>query len=238
MNPRLLFLPASLATIALSVASALPVTAAPEPPGPGGITDPVLLAVTNTLGDDVFSTTDLSTTLAPTGATPTQHYGPYSSGSTDSGTCGPDWAQDTYDRHFTVRTDSSGAITVVEQFKSGSFITFGSSSTSEFSPGSCDTHIGGVVNGGVEGSMHGYFIITNVSSQANMSPYCDATNGTNNDCTTATFINTHFASCYPATCTVTTFFFDYAAGDQGLTFHDWKNASADRGGNSGDIANS
>jgi hypothetical protein len=32
-----------------------------------------------------------------------------------------------------------------------------------------------------------------------------------------------------------TFFFHYAAGDQGLVEHEWKNASDDRGGNHGDI---
>jgi hypothetical protein len=34
---------------------------------------------------------------------------------------------------------------------------------------------------------------------------------------------------------VTTFFFHYTAGDQGLVEGEWKNASADRGGNNGDI---
>ena len=48
---------------------------------------------------------------------------------------------------------------------------------------------------------------------------------TNADCTTATFINTHFVSCYPATRTVTTFFDHYNAGDQGLAVHEWENAS-------------
>ena len=34
----------------------------------------------------------------------------------------------------------------------------------------------------------------------------------------------------------TTFFDHYSAGDQGLVYHEWKNASCDRGGNHGDIA--
>jgi hypothetical protein len=58
----------------------------------------------------------------------------------------------------------------------------------------------------------------------------------NDDCTTETFINSHFAPCYPAICTVTTFFDHHAAGDQSLLYHEWKNASADRGGDNGDIA--
>jgi len=106
------------------------------------------------------------------------------------------------------------------------------------SPGACDFTDGsppGTVDPGKIGGMHGYFIISNVGSQTSTSPYCNAMTMTNANCTTTTFINTHFAPCYPATCTVTTFFFHYSAGDQGLVEHEWKNASADRGGNHGDI---
>jgi hypothetical protein len=71
--------------------------------------------------------------------------------------------------------------------------------------------------------------------QTSTSPYCNATAMTNAGCTTTTFINTHFTPCYPGTCPVTTFAFEYAAGDQGLVERHWKNASADRGGNRGDI---
>jgi hypothetical protein len=63
----------------------------------------------------------------------------------------------------------------------------------------------------------------------------DAVSMNNTDCTTTKLINTHFAPCYPATCTVTTFFTHYSAGDQDLVEHEWKNASDDRGGNHGDI---
>ena len=190
------------------------------------------------IGDDnLFSTIDLTSVLDPTGTTPTQHYGPYSSSSSDSGTCGVnDWAEDMFNRHFTVRSNGDGTSTVVEQFKDGSFVT-----NSTASPAACDptyTHHGVAIVAGKTGSMHGYFIISNVGPQTSMSPYCNATTMSNANCDTTTFINTHFAPCYPATCTVTTFFFDYAAGDQSLLFHDWKNASADRGGNSGDIASS
>jgi hypothetical protein len=38
--------------------------------------------------------------------------------------------------------------------------------------------------------------------------------------------------------TVSTFFFHFSAGDQGLIQHEWKNASDDRGGNGGDIRSS
>ena len=196
-------------------------------------TSPTLLALIG--NDDVFSTADLSLLLAPatpTGSNGTQHYGPYTTASPDSGTCGNDWATDTFDRHFTVRSNGDGTNTVVEQFKNGSFVT-----NAGPSPGACETNIGGTVVAGVTGSMHGYFIVSGVGAQTSNSPYCDAVNGTNADCTTATFIDTHFAPCYGVTCNVTTYFFHYAAGAQGLAWHEWKNASADRGGDDGDIAN-
>jgi hypothetical protein len=195
------------------------------------LTDPALLAlITN---DDSFAVADLTALIDPT-QTSTQHYGPYSSGSPDSGTCGNDWATDTFDRDFTVKRNKDGTFTVIEQFKNGTFVT-----NLGPSPGACDTTDGtppGALFGGEAGSMHGYFIVSNVGTQTSTSPYCDATLMTNVGCTTTTFINTHFTPCYPATCTVTTFFDHYSAGDQMLVEHEWKNASADRGGNHGDIA--
>jgi hypothetical protein len=226
-----LFLPAALAALVFSASA----SAGPDGTRSStGVTSPALLALIP--NDDLFSTMNLSTVLNPTGSTPTQHYGPYASGSPDSGTCGNDWANDTFNRDFTVRSNGDGTYTVVEQFKDGSFVTdFGPS------PAACDpsyTNHGTMIRAGVTGSMHGYFIVTNVMTQTSNSPYCDAVNMTNANCTTTTFINTHFAPCYPTTCTVTTFFDHYSAGDQSLLYHEWKNASADRGGNSGDIASS
>lgn len=219
--------PAALAAFVLAV----PASAAPDrATGAAGVTAPSLSALIG--NDDLFSTIDLSPVLDPTGMTPTQHYGSYPSGSPDSGTCGNDWATDTFDRDFTVRSNGDGTYTVVEQFKNGSFVT-----NAGPSPGACETNLGGTITPGKTGSMHGYFIVSNVGTQTSTSPSCDATNPSNTDCTTATFINTHFTPCYPVTCTVTTYFDHYAAGDQGLLYHEWKNASPDRGGDDGDIAN-
>ena len=225
-------LPAALVALALTV----PASAGPDGnTSATGATSPALLALIG--NNDLFSTMDLSAALNPTGTTPTQHYGPYASGSGDSGTCGPDWATDTFDRHFTVRSNGDGTYTVVEQFKNGGFTT-----TAGPSPAACDTTYakhGTTIGGGVTGSMHGYFIVSNVGTQTSTSSFCDAVGMTNANCTTATFINTHFAPCYPGTCQVTTFFDHYVADDQRtLIYHEWKNASADRGGNSGDIASS
>jgi hypothetical protein len=202
--------------------------------GTSGLTSPALLALI--VNDDVFATTDLTTVLATPGMNATQHYGPYPSSSPDSGTCG-DWATDMFDRHFTVRQDPGGTFTVVQQYKNGSFVT--NDDPTQLSPGSCDLTDGsppGTVDAGILGSMHGYLIVPLPPGtiQTSNSPSCDAVTPSNPDCTTTTFINTHFTPCYPG-CSPTTFFFHYAAGDQGLVEHEWKNASDDRGGNHGDI---
>lgn len=167
-----------------------------------------------------------------------QHYGPYPSSSPDSGTCGNNWAQDSFDRHFTITKNSDNSYLVVEQFKDGSFVTNAGSS-----PGACQTPppstgLGGTVNAGVTGEMYGYFNIpiSNLSTQNSTDPHCNANLKTNANCDTTTFINTHFnPPCYPAICTVTTFFFHYHADDQCLIEHTWQNASPDVGGNKGDI---
>ncbi len=222
----------------------------------------LITSLINNLGDDTFSTIDLTTLVnsltAPTplvssssaasalhymptmtapasSGTSTQHYGPYASSSGDSGTCGPDWATDTFDRHFTVfQNKDDGSLLVVEQFKAGSFVT-----TAGPSPGACQNGPStATVAGGITGSMHGYFVIPLPAgeSQDSFDPHCNGDTSTDVGCDTTTFINTHFSpSCYPGTCGVTTFFFHYAAGGQGLIMNEWKNASADRGGNSGDI---
>lgn len=165
-------------------------------------------------------------------ASAAQHYGPFASGSPDSGTCGNNWATDTFDRHFTVRSNPDGTLMVVEEFKDGAFTTMAGAS-----PGGCDTNLGGTVAAGVTGSLQGYFIIPlSGETQVSADLSCVA-QSPSAGCTTAGFINSHFApACYPALCPVTTFFFHYSAGSQSLSFHEWKNASADRGGNSGDIA--
>lgn len=228
------FLLASVSALAGFILIAGQAAADPAAEGALGLTNPLVLALIS--DDDVFATADLTTTLSSGGANRTQHYGGYPSSSPDSGTCGNNWATDTYDRHFTVRDERDGTFTVVQQFKNGSFVT---SAPTQPSPGACDPDEGpGTVNPGITGNMHGYFIISNVGSQTSTSPFCDAVLMTNANCTTTTFINTHFTACYPVTCTVTTFAFHYSAGDQGLIQHSWKNASDDRGGNRGDIRSS
>jgi hypothetical protein len=201
-----------------------------------------ILNIVNTIGDDNFATADLTTLVDPS-TTSAQHYGPYASGSSDSGTCGNNWADDTFQRHFTI-FNKAGSVVVVEQFKDGTFHTPSTDppNTSQ-SPGACTNSPGPIGNGGtvavgITGSMHGYFIIpipTGVS-QTSSDPHCNAIVPTNSPCFTTTFMNSHFLTCfYPVVCQVTTFLFTYDAADQGLIEHHWKNASLDRGGNLGDI---
>lgn len=232
MKKALWFLCPFFSAVALTTAAALPAQAAPEPPGPGGVPDSALATVIATVGDDVFSTTDLTSLIDPTGMS-TQHYGPFASGSPDSGTCNNDWAEDSFNRVFTVHFNPDSTITVVEQFKDGNFVT-----NVGPSPGGCDTNPGGTVAAGVTGSLHGYFVIALPpgTMQTSTDPSCVA-GASNAPCTTTDFINTHFSPCYPFTCSANTFFDHYVAVDQGLLFHEWKNASMDRGGNKGDIAN-
>jgi hypothetical protein len=234
---RTALLAVAATSIALGVVQA---TASPESSqSTAGVTSPALLAlITN---NDLFSTVDLSTVLDPpatTSANATQHYGPYTSGSTDSGTCGNNWANDMFDRHFSVKPNNDGTFTVVEQFKNGSFVTPATDSPpTNFSPGACQPSPppAGTVNAGITGSMHGYFIISlpPLTQQTSTDSHCNAVTMTNDaSCDTATFISTHVSN---PNYDVPTFFFHYSAGNQSLIYHEWKNASADRGGNNGDI---
>ena len=194
-----------------------------------------ILSIVNTIGDDNFATADLTTLVDPS-TTSAQHYGPYASSTTDSGTCGNDWATDTFQRHFTI-FNRAGSVVIVEQFKEATFTTFAGPS-----PGACQPPpSGGMLAAGVTGGFRGYFIVpvpTGIT-QSSTNPNCDAITGMSppaEPCFTSTFINSHFDTCfYPTVCQVTTFLFNYDAADQGLIERHWKNASTDRGGNLGDI---
>lgn len=161
----------------------------------------------------------LSVTAVAASADGTHHYGPIASTSPDSGTCGNDWANDTFERHFTVSNDGTR---VTEEFKKGTFVT-----TAGPSPGACQSgpNNGHVVAAGVTGKLEGSFTIVVTGGTFNPSATCSATTCD----TTAGFIATVFGPS--ATYDVPTFEFHYSAGRNG----EWKNASADRGGNHGDI---
>ncbi len=157
------------------------------------------------------------------------HFGPISSGSGDSGTCGPDWANDTYMRVFDAATTRTGATyTVTERFIAGRFVTVAGPS-----PDACDPTgtPGSTIRAGVTGSFNGNFQVVVSNGSFNPSATCDS--GCN---TTAGFVATVYGPA--ATYDVPSFGFTYHANGPDLIQREWHNASADQGGNSGDIRTS
>lgn len=170
-------------------------------------------------------------TATPAVATASQdavHFGPIDSGSPDSGTCGNNWASDTYERLFDASTspNSDATYTATESFISGRFVTIAGPS-----PDACDPSgtAGSTIAGGVTGSFSGNFLIVVSGGSFNPAATCDITS-----CgTTAGFVATVYGAA--ATYNVTSFGFTYHANGPGLVQREWRNASADQGGNGGDI---
>jgi hypothetical protein len=159
------------------------------------------------------------------------HFGPIDSGSTDSGTCGNDWANDTFKRVFdaSTSTNADGTYSVTESFIDGRFVT-----VKGFSPGGCETvpPTLGMVAAGVTGSFSGNFQIVVTGGTFNPNATCDPTS-----CgTTADFVKTVYGP--GATRDIPSFAFTYHANGPGLVEREWHNASPDEGGNSGDIRTS
>lgn len=218
------FICVGAAAISLAITPALSVSASPEFTGPGGVTDSTFLTLISTLGDDLFSTTDLATVITDPG---TMHFGPYPSTSGDSGTCGPDWATDTFNRFFAIRQVAPSTFAVYEQFQDGNFVARG---TPEASPGNCGSGDGGMINANVSGALHGYLAMT-ISDVVTYHP--DTASCPAQCASTGDFLGSVFT---PYTQTDDAFFFHYVAPNQSLALQEWKNASCNRGGNSGDIA--
>jgi hypothetical protein len=163
-----------------------------------------------------------------------QHFGPFAGASPDSGTCGNDWAVDTFTRNFVVHQNGDGTFRLVEFFSDGTFVTTGPQS-----PGACETGSkhGSTVFPGVTGHLGG-FLNGAITGTTAFNPNGCHTAGACN--TTRGFVAAVFGpgaqyGCVsgPGSCS---FFFGYASSDQRLIFHHWINASPDLGGNRGDIA--
>jgi hypothetical protein len=157
-------------------------------------------------------------------------YGPISSGSPDSGTCGNDWANDTYMRVFEAATspNTDGTYSAVETFISARFLTLAGPS-----PDACDpTGVkGSTIAGGVTGTFTGNFMIVVSHGTFNAGATCDS------GCdTTAGFVATVYGTA--ATYDIPSFGFTYHANGPDLIQREWHNASADQGGNSGDVRTS
>lgn len=174
----------------------------------------------------------LALAAMPTTATAAQgsvHYGPFNSSSPDSGTCGGDWAADTFKRHFDAATSPNpdGTFNVTETFIAGRFVTVAGPS-----PDACDPSgtPGSTIAGGVTGNFNGNFLVVVTGGTFNPDASCDASSSS----TTAGFVATVYGAL--ATWDVTSFGFTYHANGPGLSFREWRNASADQGGNGGDIS--
>ncbi len=92
------------------------------------------------------------------GLTPqaTRQFGPYATGSPDTGTCGNFWADDRFDVFFKVdtRRKEDGSYDVVQQFKNGTFVT-----RSGRAPDSCLVGLenSATIPAGIEGKMQCQF---------------------------------------------------------------------------------
>lgn len=154
----------------------------------------------------------------------TVHMSVVASTSPDSGTCGNNWANDTFDRDFKIDTspNADGTYNVTESFKNGTFVTVAGSS-----PGACENgpNNGNTVGGGITGTMQGTFSVVVSNGTYDPTAVCTPVNCN----TTAGFVSTVFGP--GATYDVPSFDIHYNAKSHG----DWKNASADKGGNTGDI---
>ena len=145
-------------------------------------------------------------------------------GSTDSGTCGNDWATDTYTRQFKTYTNQSidGSYRLVENFKAGHFTTMQGAS-----PESCQANNSHLVSSGINGSFHGSYILQvsgGTYNNANAAAW-DETGGT------AGYVATAFGGS--ATFTTEDFYFYYHTNNGLACANTWTNAST---GNGGDIA--
>ncbi len=146
----------------------------------------------------------------------------HESGSPDSGTCGNNWANDTFSREFDVQ-QTGGTFVLTEFFKDGHFVTVAAAS-----PGGCETgsNHGKLVSAGVRGSFHGFISGTVTGGKYNPNATCPT------PCNGGTFVPAFFGPA--ATWNVTTdWSFSYEAQGGGLLFRTWTNAGS---GNLGDIA--
>lgn len=173
----------------------------------------------------------------------TMRFGPYASSSPDSGTCGNDWANDTFKRVFTASKDSAGVWQLREDYKDGKFVTVAGAS-----PGACQPSLphGTTVTAGIKGEFKGYLAGSVTGGSGTFNP----AGGCATPCTGTAFVAIHFGA--GATWNVVPFKFSYHANGNGngddegdgehsdggahLAFRQWQNASDDQGGNRGDIA--
>jgi hypothetical protein len=193
-----------------------------------GSTDPLIL-------DPLQEEAQLDA-LSPTASNNTKQVGPVPSTSPDSGTCGNDWAQDSFDRVYKITASPDGThFRVAELFKNGTFTTMNGPS-----PGACDETDGtppGMITAGFTGNMHGHLIVDVTCISPACTPVPPSCSPNPAPCqTTLGFLTTFFPG---GVYDYSAFSFHYGGLDgfsSVLAVNEWKNASPNRGCNHGDVA--
>jgi hypothetical protein len=146
------------------------------------------------------------------------------SGSPDSGTCGNNWANDTFTRVFQVDQEDN-TLVLTEFFKSGHFETVAGAS-----PGGCQagSDHGSLITAGVRGSFHGFLSGTVTGGTYNPEATCP------DPCNGSTFVPAFFGAAAVWN-VINDWSFSYEAHGGDLLFRRWTNAGS---GNEGDIATS
>jgi phospholipase/lecithinase/hemolysin len=163
---------------------------------------------------------------ATASAADTQNYTFTGQSSGDSGTCGPDWANDTYTRVFKIYPERNldGSYRMVESFTSGHFTTIQGPS-----PESCEAGTLNSISAGLHGSFHGSEVIKVTGSGITYSAAgAAAWNGTG-----GTLGFTVAAFGVNAADNVSDFYFKYKTANSLACSNKWINSAT---GNSGDIA--
>lgn len=177
----------------------------------------------------VVTTFVIGTAVAGPG---TQHLGPFVVNTTDGGSCGNMWANDTFQREYTVISNGGGNFTVREQ-DHGTFVTIAGPS-----PGGCEPspHHGTIVSAGITGDIQGSADFTVNSTTYNP----NGCNAVPSACSSrAGFVAAVFGPGAVGSITFTAFNFEYSSSDQSLAYHHWQDKS-DQAVNDkfeGDIAN-
>jgi hypothetical protein len=154
-------------------------------------------------------------------------FGPFLIHTTDNGSCGNTWANDTIQRTLYVKKNKDGTFRVLERDR-GTFVT--NAGGLLHSPGACNngTDNGHKVRVGVQGTLEGFITGTITGGTFNPNATCTA-----NPCGQGAFIAAFFGPTAKFSCFENSsdcaFDFKYRAKDQNLKGHSWR----DRGTGAG-----